>query len=246
MQLTLELKPEVIERLLLEAEASGQPIETYVSALIENHVKPAEADAEEEAAWGTPDYILAQAVQLMKENQIRNRDLAVEVITQKNYLQAEIAKEERIIAEMQRKANLATEDGNATLAEQFLKEKERHIRTLEKMRVNHITAIETVEKVKAAIMKEEESIRVRVTEALSLNALLRQAQMGMKVSAALDRLQLGDSETADALRAEWQAAFASWQDSLDPWIKEALERKPEGVLRRKVRALRHRRQRAGR
>ncbi len=50
--------------------------------------------------WEDPEIILNEAVREMKENQIKNRELAVQAITQKNNLQAEVDKEERLVAEL--------------------------------------------------------------------------------------------------------------------------------------------------
>ena len=66
--------------------------------------------------WENPEIILNEAVREMKENQIKNRELAVQAITQKNNLQAEVDKEERLVAEYERKATLALQSGNRELA----------------------------------------------------------------------------------------------------------------------------------
>ena len=58
----------------------------------------------------------------MKENQIKNRELAVQAITQKNNLQAEVDKQERLAADLENKATRSLQAGNRELAKQFLKE----------------------------------------------------------------------------------------------------------------------------
>ena len=83
--------------------------------------------------WEDPEIILNQATKEMKENQIKNRELAVQAITQKNNLQAEVDKAERMVAELERRATVAVQAGNRELAKQFLKEKALHDQTLQSM-----------------------------------------------------------------------------------------------------------------
>jgi phage shock protein A len=144
--------------------------------------------------WEDPEIILNEAVREMKENQIKNRELAVQAITQKNNLQAEVDKEERIVAEMERKATLALQSGNRELAKQFLKEKALHDQTLNSMRTNLVSATEASEKVKIAIKQEEERIRVRTAEALAMKANMKQAQIQIKINKALDQFQFSENE----------------------------------------------------
>src|SRR5271166_4241746 len=96
--------------------------------------------------WEDPEIILTEAVREMKENQIKNRELAVQAITQKNNLQAEVDKEERMVAELERKATVALQGGNREMAKQFLKEKALHDQTLASMRGNLAAAIDASEK----------------------------------------------------------------------------------------------------
>ena len=49
--------------------------------------------------WEDPELIINEAVREMRENQIKNRELAVQAITQKNNLQAEVDKQQRLVAE---------------------------------------------------------------------------------------------------------------------------------------------------
>lgn len=142
--------------------------------------------------WEDPEIILNEAVRDMKENQIKNRELAVQAITQKNNLQAEVDKEERLVAEYERKATVALQSGNRELAKQFLKEKALHDGTLNSMRTNLVSATEASEKVKQAIRQEEERIRVRTSEALAMKANMKQAQIQIKINKALESFQFGN------------------------------------------------------
>lgn len=143
-----------------------------------------------------PEIILNEALREMRENQVKNRELAVQAITQKNNLQGIVDKEERLVAEMERKATVALQAGNRELAKQFLKEKAMHDQTLTSMRTNLITAQEASEKVKAAIKGEEERFRVRTSEALAMKANMKQAQIQIKINKALDSFQFSDNETS--------------------------------------------------
>jgi phage shock protein A len=150
--------------------------------------------------WEDPEIILNEAVRDMKENQIKNRELAVQAITQKNNLQAEVDKEERLVAEYERKATIALQAGNRELAKQFLKEKSLHDGTLSSMRTNLASATEASEKVKIAIKQEEERIRVRTSEALAMKANMKQAQIQIKINKALESFQFGNVDD------QWNAA----------------------------------------
>lgn len=144
--------------------------------------------------WEDPEIILNQAVKDMKENQVKNRELAVQAITQKNNLQTEVEKSERLSAELERKATIALTAGNRELAKQFLKEKAITDQTLNSMRANLASALDASEKVKLAIRGEEERIRQRTSEALAMKANMKSAQIQIKINKALDQFQFSDTE----------------------------------------------------
>lgn len=144
--------------------------------------------------WEDPEVIINEAVREMRENQIRNRELAVQAITQKNNLQAEVEKEERLIADLEKKAQTALLGGNRELAKQFLREKLQHEQTLTDMRASLAQAIEAAEKVKTAIKLEEDRIRQKTAQALALKAKMKQAQIEIKINKALDQFQFSSNE----------------------------------------------------
>ena len=144
--------------------------------------------------WEDPEIIINEAVREMKDNQIKNRELAVQAITQKNNLQAEVDKEERMVAELERKATLSLQSGNRELAKQFLKEKGLHDQTLASMRANLAAAIDSSEKVKIAIRQDEDRVRVKAAEALALKANMKQAQIQIKINKAMDQFQFSENE----------------------------------------------------
>lgn len=144
--------------------------------------------------WEDPELIINEAVREMRENQIKNRELAVQAITQKNNLQAEVDKQQRLVAELDSKAIRSVQAGNRELAKQFLKEKAIVEQTLTSMQQNLAAATEAAEKVKIAIKQEEERIRQRTAEALAMKANMKQAQIAIKINQALDQFQVSDNE----------------------------------------------------
>src|SRR5437660_1454412 len=84
--------------------------------------------------WENPEVILDEAVREMKENQIKNRERAVQAITQKNNLQNMVDKQEKMSRDLEVKAELALKQGNRELARQLLREKGSIDSGLEHMR----------------------------------------------------------------------------------------------------------------
>jgi len=162
--------------------------------------------------WEDPEMIINEAVREMKDSQIKNREMAVQAITQRNNLQKEVDNQERMVAELEKKAMMSLTGGNRELAKQFLKEKAAYEQTLVAMKENLVRANESVDKVKIAIRTEEERFRQRTSEALALKANLKQAQIQNKLNKAMDSFQFGDTEN------NWTAAkerIASLQSEAD-------------------------------
>src|SRR5439155_18268840 len=72
-----------------------------------------------------PEVIINESLREMKENQIKNRERAVQAITQKNNLQNLVDQEEKITRNLEAKATMALQQGNGRLAGRFLREKGR-------------------------------------------------------------------------------------------------------------------------
>ena len=178
--------------------------------------------------WEDPEIILNEAVREMREGQIQNRELAVQAITQKNNLQAEVDKEERLIAELERKATVALTAGNRELAKSFLKEKSIHESTLGSMRTSLVSATEASEKVKIAIKNQEETIRRKTAEALAMKANMKSAQIQIKINKALDGLQFdsnnqqwtGVQERITSMQSEAAARSEIAGTSIDAKLRE--------------------------
>src|SRR5579871_2077398 len=127
--------------------------------------------------WENPEVILDEAVREMKENQIKNRERAVQAITQKNNLQAMVDRDEKIARDLEGKAAIALQQGNRELARTILREKGQRDSSLEQLRASLKQAEETAEAIKVAIRREDERIRVKTAEALRLKTDMKQAQI---------------------------------------------------------------------
>jgi phage shock protein A len=143
--------------------------------------------------WEDPEVILNESLREMRENQVKNRERAVQALTQKNNLQNLVSQEEKLTANLESKAVLALKQGNEELARQLLREKGTHDSTLKQLRESLQQAEQTTEAVKLAIQREEESFRRKTAEALALKANMKQAQIQIEITKALDTFQSDDS-----------------------------------------------------
>jgi len=139
-----------------------------------------------------PQVIIDEAIREMKETQVKNRERAVQAITQKNNLQALVAQEERETRNLEAKAGLALQQGNRELARSLLRQKALHDRTLEQMRVSLKQAEETSQAVKIAIQRDEDRVRQKTAEALALKTQMKQAEIQITINKALDGMQMDD------------------------------------------------------
>lgn len=147
-----------------------------------------------------PEVLLDQARREMQETLARNRERAIQAITQKNILQAEVEKLERTVRDLERKAELALQHGKRDLALQLIREKKAQEGALESMRASLQQAIETVESIKLAIRRQEEEVRVKTAQALAMKARWKQAQIQTAINKALEGI------TLENLESTWSAA----------------------------------------
>lgn len=216
MVITIELPEEIASELKRDAEREGIPVEEVVAGFKtlfiewlqrEMQQRDEEEPPEQEVATD-PETIINAAVRQMYENQVKNRELAVAAITQKNNLQAETAKLERQVADLEQKAAQTLKAGNRELAKQFFQEKQQHEELLFEMRKNLLIATEETEKIKLAIKHEEARVRKTTAEALSAKATLRQTEMLRQIYESSESLALHSEEEADRKISE--LAFALW------------------------------------
>jgi len=173
--------------------------------------------------WEDPEVIINESLREMRENQIKNRERAVQAITQKNNLQNLVDQEEKLVRNLEQKATLALQQGNRELARQFLREKGLHDATLTQLRASLKSAEETAEAVKTAIRREEERFRVKTAEALALKANMKQAQIQIQINKALDGLQFDETaqswdraeERIRSMQSEAQARAEIAKTSVD-------------------------------
>lgn len=140
-----------------------------------------------------PQVIIDESIREMRETQIKNRERAVQAITQKNNLQKLVDDEERAARNLEAKAALALQQGNRELAKSLLRQQAQHLKTLEQMRVSLKQAEETSQAVKLAIQRDEERVRQKMAEALALKANMKQAEIQIAINKALDGMQMDDA-----------------------------------------------------
>ncbi len=143
-----------------------------------------------------PEILLQQATQEMKEAQAKNRERAVQAITQKNNLQALVDQTQKMVDNLQAKAELALKNGDRDLARQLLVEKGQYDATLQSTKASLQQALETTEAVKVAMRREEERIRAKTAQALSMKAQWKQAQIETSMNKALEGMSADGTDQA--------------------------------------------------
>ena len=143
-----------------------------------------------------PDILLQQAQQEMKEAQAKNRERAVQAITQKNNLQALVDQTQKTVDNLQAKAELALKNGDRDLARQLLVEKGQYETTLTSTRESLQNAMDSTEAIKTALRREEERIRAKTAQALALKAQWKQSQIDISINKALDGFTTDGTDAA--------------------------------------------------
>jgi phage shock protein A len=149
-----------------------------------------------------PEMLLASAQEEMRAVHAKNRERAVQAITQKNNLQQMVDDQQKKVDTLQAKAELSLKRGDRDLALQLLKEKQSYEQALQMTRANLEQAIETSEAVKKAIKVEEERIRQKTAEALALKAQWKNAQIQIEMDKALQGIQGIDGMNETFTRAQ--------------------------------------------
>jgi len=135
-----------------------------------------------------PELLLNQAQEEMRALHAKNRERAVQAITQKNNLQQMVDDTQKRVDMLQSKAESALKRGDRELALQLLKEKQQYEVTLNTTKESLTAAIETAEAVKVAIKREEEKIRQKTAEALALKAQWKNSQIQIAMNKALESM----------------------------------------------------------
>ncbi len=143
-----------------------------------------------------PEVLLSQAQQEMREAQAKNRERAVQAITQKNNLQALVEQTQKTVDNLQAKAELALKNGDRDLARQLLVEKGQYETTLQTTKASLQTALDTTETIKVAMRREEERIRAKTAQALAMKAQWKQSQIEISMNKALEGMTADGSDHA--------------------------------------------------
>ena len=174
------------------------------------------------------EMLLQQAQQQMREAQAKNRERAVEAITQKNNLQAIFDQTQKMVNNLQAKAQKAREEGDVVLERQLTMEQEQYARSLEKTEPTLQSAIGTTEAVKTAMRGEEEAIRARTVQALAMKTFYKQAQIEFEIEK--NKLGMTTTKAGDLFeRAQAKIQSAQARRDLMARIRQALETMEEAA-----------------
>ena len=188
------------------------------------------------------ELLLQHAQQQLRASQAKNRSRAVEAITQKNNLQALFDQTQKMVNNLQAKAQKAREEGDIGLERQLTMEQEQYALSLEKMELTLQGAIGAAEAVKTAMRREEEAIRAKTAEALAMKAQYRQARIEFEIEKS--RLGMTTTKAGDLFeRAQARIQQAQARRDLMGQIRrtaEALEEAAEATAREGDTALRRR------
>lgn len=139
-----------------------------------------------------PEVILEHAREELRENLLKNKERAVQAITERNRLRAEAEKLERACMDLERRAEMALRKGDRELAKQFLLERASYLRSLDSVWRALAQADETVEQVKLAIKRDEERVRQQTAEILAQKARWKSAQIQNSINKALAGMSVDD------------------------------------------------------
>ncbi len=142
-----------------------------------------------------PEILLTQAQEEMNALHAKNRERAVQAITQKNNLQNTVDQMQKQVDTMQMRAEQALKRGDRDLALQVLKEKESYSQTLQLSRTQLEQAIATAEQVKEAIRREEMKIREKTAQAMALKATHKNNQIQIAMTKALEGIEGIDNDS---------------------------------------------------
>ena len=149
-----------------------------------------------------PDILLDQAKRDMEEIHARNRERAVQAITQKNNLQQMVDDLQKKVDNLQAKAELALKRGDRDVALQLLKEKQSYEVSLTSTRTSLEKAVETAEVVKQHIQREQEEIRKKTAETLALKSQWKSAQIQNEIEKQLSGFREMEDMNSTFARAQ--------------------------------------------
>lgn len=214
---TLELPPDLIQRLELSASVRDVPLCRHIREVLEEAHPPFATPDERATEAKGPARRINEAIQAMKELQIANRETAVDVITQRNNIYSNLAHGERIVRELLRRAEEADKSGDEDLADGYRREAALHQEQCARFLESCASADEVVDAVRQAIKDEEHLIRRRVSEALVFKMRIEQARVVDDIERAFG------TKAAQGEQGNRQSDLAEWLNSMDPRIKARIE-----------------------
>ena len=143
----------------------------------------------------TAEALLAQAQGQMRDAQAKNRARTVQTITQKNNLQALVDQTQKRLDQLVEKAESPAAFADEKMQRSLRAEQDKLQSSLAEMQAALASAIGAAEAVKTAMRREEELVRLKVTEALALGAAEKQARI--EIALAKSRLALTTSLATD-------------------------------------------------
>lgn len=144
------------------------------------------------------DALLQQAQQQLAEAQARNRERAVQVITQKSILQAQVGQTQKVISGLTERLESAEFSENAAGKRKLSAQRDKNIKMLPGQQAMLSAAVEAVELVKNAMRQEERRVRQLTAEALAMKAQEKMARIELEIA----RSQIKTSTTV------WADLFA--------------------------------------
>jgi phage shock protein A len=198
---------------------------------------------EEKPPQDGADLLLQSAQQQMREAQAKNRERAVQAITQKNNLQAMVDQMQRMVSRLEEQAKAAGQEGNTEREQDLLAERGQSLLTLTQTQASLQAAIETTEAVKTAMRREEERIRAQTAQALAMKAQQRQAlieltieksRLGMTTSYASDLFERAQAKIQQTqARRDLMAQLRKTPEVLEE-AAEAASREGDTALSRRL------------
>lgn len=166
--------------------------------------------------------LLLLAHSQMREMQAKKREHIVAAITQKNNLQAYVDQLQQKITWLAERAAAARNEGDEEGERRLRAEQSQYQAALIPLQASLQSAIETTETIKAAMKSEEEEIRARTAQALSMKSQYKQAQIEWQIEKS--RLALTTNYATDLFeRAQSKIRQTQARRDLTAQIRKTVE-----------------------
>ncbi len=168
------------------------------------------------------EFLLQSAQQQMKEAQAKNRERMVQIITQKNNLQALVDQTQMNISRLEERAQAAAQEGDSDRELSLLQERDEFQTTLAATQASLEKAIITSDEVKTAMRRQEEHIRSETARALAMKAQSKEAEIIFAIEKS--RLSLTTSLVSELFaRAQFKIQQAQAKRNLMTQIRKTVE-----------------------